>query len=54
MVAGVTDRGTWVRIVDPPVEGKLVAGAAGLDVGDRVEVRLTRADPDRGFLDFAR
>ncbi len=54
VVAGVTDKGTWVRIVDPPVEGKLVEGAAGLDVGDCIEVRLAHVDPERGFLDFAR
>ncbi len=54
VVTGVTPHGTYVRIVEPPVEGKLAHGAAGLDVGDRVEVRLAAADPERGFLDFTR
>ncbi|HEX5760006.1 MAG TPA: RNB domain-containing ribonuclease [Thermoanaerobaculia bacterium] len=54
VVAGVTGHGTWVRIVAPPVEGKLVGGGEGLDIGDAVEVRLAAADPERGFLDFTR
>ena len=54
VVTGVTPHGTYVRIVEPPVEGKLARGAEGLDVGDRVEVRLTATDPERGFLDFTR
>ena len=54
LVTGVTDRGTWVRTLDTPVEGKLVAGFEGLEVGDRVRVRLEAIDPSRGFVDFAR
>jgi len=54
LVTGVTDRGTWVRTLDTPVEGKLVAGFEGLEVGDRVRVRLESIEPSRGFVDFVR
>jgi VacB/RNase II family 3'-5' exoribonuclease len=54
IVTGVTPRGTFVRVLAPHVEGLLASGAAGVDVGDRLRVRLTRTDPDRGFIDFAR
>jgi VacB/RNase II family 3'-5' exoribonuclease len=51
-VTGVTDRGTWVRLSQPPVEGKLDSGPAGLQVGDRLRVKLVSADVERGFIDF--
>jgi exoribonuclease-2 len=54
LVTGATERGTWVRTLTPPVEGKLVAGVEGLDVGDRVRVRLQSINPARGFVDFVR
>jgi exoribonuclease R len=54
LVTGVTERGTWVRTLAPPVEGKLVAGVEGLEVGDKVRVRLQSIDPSRGFVDFVR
>jgi exoribonuclease-2 len=54
IVTGATARGTFVRVVKPHVEGMLVAGAAGVDVGDRLRVRLVRTDVERGFIDFAR
>ncbi len=52
IVTGVNNYGTFVRILDPHVEGKLVHGAGGLDVGDRLNVRLVNTDPARGFIDF--
>lgn len=54
VVTGASDKGTWVRIFAPPVEGRVVHGAEGLDVGDKTHVRLVNADVDRGFIDFAR
>jgi exoribonuclease-2 len=54
IVTGVTPKGTFVRVLAPHVEGLLASGAQGVDVGDRLRVRLTRTDPDRGFIDFAR
>jgi ribonuclease R len=54
IVTGASGKGTWVRLVQPPVEGKLVRGIEGLDVGDRVQVELVAADVERGFVDFAR
>jgi len=52
IVTGATDHGTWVRILDPPVEGKLDSGFEGLDVGDRLRVQLISTDLERGFIDF--
>ncbi len=54
IVTGATDKGTFVRLIDPPAEGRVVQGEAGLDVGDHVRVRLTATEPQRGFIDFAR
>lgn len=54
VVTGASAKGTWVRIEKPPVEGKLERGAEGLDVGDRLRVRLLSTEPERGFIDFGR
>jgi len=54
IVTGVTDRGTFVRTLTPHVDGMLVHGPQGVDVGDRLNVRLVRTDPAHGFIDFAR
>ena len=53
IVTGVNQYGTFVRTLDPHVEGMLVSGAKGLDVGDRLQARLISTDPARGFIDFA-
>ena len=54
IVTGASAKGTWVRTLRPPVEGRVVQGAEGLDVGDRVRVVLVRTDVERGYIDFAR
>lgn len=54
IVTGVNQYGTFVRAFDPHVEGMLVHGSHGLDVGDRLTVKLIGTDPQRGFIDFAR
>jgi len=54
IVTGASAKGTWARVFEPPVEGRVVEAEEGLDVGDRVRVRLVRADPEHGFIDFAR
>lgn len=53
IVTGVNNYGVFVRTLDPHVEGKLVEGGKGLDVGDRVQVRLVATNPERGYIDFA-
>lgn len=53
VVTGAGPKGTWVRLAHTPVEGRLERGN-GLDVGDRVRVRLVHTDPQRGFIDFVR
>jgi exoribonuclease-2 len=54
LVTGASPKGTWVRIFHPPVEGKVVHGAHGLDIGERVRVKLVSVDVENGFIDFAR
>jgi exoribonuclease-2 len=54
IVSGASEKGTWVRIFNPPVEGKLVRGFAGLDVGERVTVELAETNVEQGFIDFIR
>jgi exoribonuclease-2 len=54
IVTGVAPKGTFVRVLQPHIEGLLAQGAQGLHVGDRVRARLTRTDAQRGFIDFVR
>jgi exoribonuclease-2 len=54
VVTGVTPKGVFVRITDPPVEGRMMRGEQGLDVGDRLQVTLLGTDAARGFIDFGR
>jgi len=53
VVTGVNQYGTFVRALEAHVEGMVVHGGKGLDVGDRVTVKLVATDPERGFIDFA-
>jgi len=54
IVTGAADKGTWIRIYQPPTEGRLTLGFQWLKVGDRVRVKLVHTDVQRGFIDFAR
>ena len=54
IVTGAAQKGTWVRISNPAVEGRVVRGFEGLDVGDQVRVELVHTDAIRGFIDFVR
>jgi exoribonuclease-2 len=52
IVTGASEKGTWVRLLNIPVEGKLVDGFEGLDVGERVRVQLIDTNVERGYIDF--
>ena len=54
IVTGASPKGTFVRVAAPPMEGMLVQGMHGLDVGDRARVRLANVDVERGYIDFVR
>jgi len=53
-VTGATEKGTFARLISPPVDGRVVRGERGLRVGDKARVRLVSTEPERGFIDFAR
>jgi exoribonuclease-2 len=52
IVTGAAPKGTWVRLLHPPIEGKLVRGFEGMDIGHRIHVQLVHTDVERGFIDF--
>ena len=54
IVTGAAAKGTWVRLLHPPIEGKLAQGFEGIDVGQRIRVQLVHTDVERGFIDFKR
>jgi len=54
MVTGASVKGTWVRLLHPPVEGRLASGFEGMDVGHQLRVQLVHTDVERGFIDFKR
>jgi len=54
IVTGATPKGTFVRVAQPRVEGLLAQGQQGVDVGDKLRVKLIRTDVQHGFIDFAR
>ena len=54
IVTGASEKGTWVRLLQPPVEGRLIHGFEGADVGDRLRVQLVHTDVERGYIDFKR
>jgi len=54
IVTGVTDHGTFVRVLQPHIEGLLIQGQKGLDVGDKLRAKLVHTDVQRGYIDFTR
>jgi len=54
VVTGASDKGVYVRVIRPPFEGRVVQGGDGLDVGDKVNVKLIHTDPAKAFIDFAK
>jgi len=54
VVTGASEKGTYVRVFDPPVEGRVIKGEKGLDVGDQVDVKLLHTNPQMAFIDFGR
>jgi exoribonuclease-2 len=54
IVTGASDKGTWVRVSRPPVEGRLERGYEGLEVGHALRVELASIDVERGYIDFTR
>ena len=54
IVTGAAAKGTWVRLIRPPIEGRLISGFENLDVGHRLRVELVHTDVERGFIDFKR
>jgi VacB/RNase II family 3'-5' exoribonuclease len=54
MVTGASEKGTYVRLISPPAEGRVVRGERGMWVGQKVNVRLMKTDPYNGFIDFER
>ena len=54
IVTGASEKGTYVRTIAPPAEGRVVHGFQGLDVGERIRVKLEHVDVERGFIDFAK
>jgi ribonuclease R len=54
IVTGASEKGTWARLLTMPVEGRVVHGFAGMDVGDRIHVQLIAVDVERGYIDFGK
>jgi exoribonuclease-2 len=54
IVTGAKEDATYVRLLKPPAEGRVVKNEHGLDVGDKIRVRLVSVDPMQGFIDLQR
>jgi VacB/RNase II family 3'-5' exoribonuclease len=52
IVTGVTPKGTFARLIKPPVDGRIMRGDQGLRVGEKISVKLLHTDPQRGFIDL--
>jgi len=54
IITGASDKGTWVRLLHPPIEGRLESGFEGMDIGYKLQVQLVSTDVERGYIDFKR
>jgi exoribonuclease-2 len=54
LVTGAKESGTYVRLITPPAEGRVVKGEKGLKIGQKIRVRLLKTDPYNGYIDFER
>ena len=54
IITSVSNKGVWLRVFSPPVDGRLVAGETGLRIGQKLNAKLVVADVERGFIDFER
>jgi ribonuclease R len=54
IVTGVSPKGSFARLIKPPVDGRIMRGEQGLRIGEKISVKLLNADPQRGFIDFGR
>jgi exoribonuclease-2 len=52
IVTGANPKGVFVRVIHPPIEGRVMSHHEGMDVGERVRVRLISTDPGHGYIDF--
>jgi exoribonuclease-2 len=52
LVTGAAAKGTYARLLSFPAEGRVMRGAQGIDVGDKIRVRLASVDIEKGFIDF--
>ena len=54
IVTGASEKGTWVRLLHPPIEGRLQSGFEGMDIGRRLRVQLVSTNVEQGYIDFKR
>jgi exoribonuclease II len=54
MVTGVTPKGTFIRVMQPRIDGLLAEGGEGLQVGEKIRAKLVRTDAQKGFIDFVK
>ena len=52
LVTDTSPKGTWVRLLELPVEGMLMQPGAGLSRGKQIRVQLVSVNVELGFIDF--
>jgi len=53
IVTGITPSGAFARILRPPVDGRIVRDEEGLQVGEKIRVKLLATNIHNGYIDFA-